>query len=160
MRFVLLLLLCMSYVHVVHMTACYLRDASSSYAIWYDPPGVCTNCYCKWLGFKDCYGGCDSQKIHYNIQHQSNNKAFAEPDLQNMHNCVAGGSRDISVTADCYDLSGNLVSALDDVTLNIKEPTSCSCDNLCNDLSSDDKTSITNTIHEFFDDATAIYVNG
>ncbi len=103
---------------------CTLKE-SSHLAKWYNPSGLCTNCYCQWQGYKYCYGGCNNQKLWYKVQ-LTTVDPFSAPDLDNLYYCNSAAEIDDEVTVNCYDIDTDQI-VISDVSLIVKEPTACVC---------------------------------
>ena len=104
-----------------------INSSPTSTAKWYNPSGLCENCYCQWSGYTYCYGGCNSQKLWYNVQLTSADP-FSRPNLDNLHYCHSVAEDIVSVTASCYHTdTKQIISNLAGIALLVRKPTACAC---------------------------------
>ena len=136
---------------------CQLVQSSGGQARWDNPPSsICSNCYCKWTGYKYCYGGCNLQEMRYMIQETSKDP-FSRPSMDELYFCSAKNPpTKVQQHVTCYNSATNQpIPGKIDVTINVKEPGfgDCQCEKLGTasyPLSDSNKDDIRDEVRSYF----------
>ena len=111
-------------------TFCVKKSSTYGKGKWRDPPGVCTDCTCKWTGYTYCYGGCNQQKTYYEIRtadvSAGSEVANSKPNLEDLHVCTVATDVASTKQATCRRNSDNSIIH-SDIQLGIRTITGCSC---------------------------------
>ncbi len=98
---------------------------------WKNPTGVCTDCSCVFTGYTTCFGGCNNQKLYYNLQ-PTNLDPYASPNIASaLHFCSMSGFTQTSKSVDCTKNDGTI---LDIASITINVPTACTCQSIGGDV--------------------------
>ena len=158
-------------IFVAESIPCQVLTWPSSYeAIVHDPDAEGLNLpatthtgdlYCKWGGFKACYGDADV-KTHIKANFVSEGKPYENPHFNGVdesvleiNGCRASSIEHVTKTITCYDaVTHNPISDLTDIEASVRQPTACTPANPIS-LSGTDIDAASDAIGDLFDGANA-----